>query len=192
MARKRKKDKRVWVDPKNIVQFTGTVQSIETIKNLLEPTGYKLPDTVKYSTKDAEFEGVELIGRYIPSYSGGPILSKGWWLAVEGEFICLEPTRAELDKHIRVRTGLTKIRVIMERDGETHERLFPAVAQPVWLEVNDNDDFYYGLPRFTSASDPKISLTFNRLHRDAKGAMYYDIDRQKQPDFDYDEFIKGD
>ncbi len=182
MSKKQKKDKRVWVDPSRVHQYVGTIDSLKSVDKLLAGTPRQLNDAVTYYITAQEFNELVLIPRLganqlVPDVLFLPL---NWWIAADGDDIFIAKSRKKLDKQIRVRTGLVKVTVTIERDDKVIEYLVPSASY-----VDLDDSYHYGL-----SSTLNIQIT-NPL-KDERGSRYYRVDRNMNPDWSYVKFLRGD
>lgn len=182
MSKKQKKDKRVWVDPSCVHQYVGTIESLKSVVKLLDGTFRQVNDPINYHIKGEGFKDLRLVPRPAinPAFQDHLILPVNWWIAADGDDIFIAESRKKLDKQIRVRTGLVKVTVIIERDDKVVEYLVPSA-----YDVEMEDISHYGFPE-------ALRFRISNPVKDEKGAFYYQINRIINPDWSYKKWLRGD
>lgn len=182
MSKKQKKDKRVWVDNSRIHQYTGTIESLKMVVKLLDGTPRQLNDAVTYYITAQEFNELVLIPRLGANQLVQDVLflPLNWWIAADGDDIFIAKSRKKLDKQIRVRTGLVKVTVTIESDDRVVEYLVPSA-----YDVKMEDSTPYGFPE-------TLHFRISNPLKDEKGAFYYTINRNINPDWSYKKWLRGD
>lgn len=182
MSKKQKKDKRVWVDNSRVHQYTGTIESLKMVVKLLDGTPRQLKDVVSYYIPAQEFDDLLIVTRLEVDleFKDYLILPVNWWIATDGDVIFIAKSRKKLNKQIRVRTGLVKVTVTIESDDKVAEYLIPSA-----YDVKMEDSTPYGFPE-------TLHFRISNPLKDEKGAFYYTINRNINPDWSYKKWLRGD
>lgn len=174
--RKTKVDERPWVDKDDIVIYDGTKESVDKIHLKAKKLGGSVGE-VKYSPALKCLRSFKL---YIDVDDDVYyIVINKTVLVFTDTTILLYSTEEEAREAVRVRTGRPKVTVIIERDDKVVEYLVPSAYA---VEMEDSSP--YGFPE-------ALHFWISRPVKDEKGASYYTIDRNINPDWTYKKWLRG-